>query len=107
MKLRKFALTLFIVLCSLFICMACSKSGGGSGGGGKLSGTYVNEAMQTSYTFSGNKVTLEMMGEKMEFTYETKDGKLIANSADFGKTEDAYTLKGNTLTIRGADYTKK
>jgi hypothetical protein len=69
------------------------------GGGGRLSGTYTDEKGTMSYTFSGNKVTAEMFGQKGEATYELKDGKFTMFMPD-GRTESYdYTLEGNTLTF--------
>jgi hypothetical protein len=75
------------------------------GGGGGLSGTYSNEFM--SFTFSGNKLTVEAFGQKEEGTYQIKGGKLITTSKD-GETETYdYTLTGNVLTMSmgGFEYT--
>jgi hypothetical protein len=69
------------------------------GGGGGLSGTFATDDGMISYTFTGNKLTAEALGQKSEATYQLKDGKLIMTSAD-GKTEAyPYTLSGNTLTL--------
>jgi DNA-binding beta-propeller fold protein YncE len=70
-----------------------------SGGGTKLSGTYVGE-MGMTYTFSGKKVTVTFMGEKEEATYEIKDGKYyVTDPADGKVTEYTFTLEGDKLTL--------
>jgi hypothetical protein len=91
-----------------FTVIACNKGGSsGSGGGGKLSGTYVNEEGY-AYVFSGNKLSLEVDGVKVnEATFETKDGKIITKTGDGGSAELEYTLQGNTLTVNGVVFTKK
>ena len=76
-------------------------------GGDRLSGTYADDTGIISFTFSGNKLTVEAFGQKAEGTYKTSDGKLITTSPD-GKTETyEYILDGNNLTINqhGMKYT--
>ena len=77
---------------------ACNK-GGGSGGGGKLSGTYVSDDGEMSYTFSGKKVSANAFGEKAEGTYELKDGMLIITSGGEKADPISYKLTGNTLVF--------
>jgi len=78
-----------------FTVIAC---GGGSGGGGKLSGTYASDDGSMVYTFSGKKVTAEAFGQKGEATYELKDGNF--NMIMDGKTESyPYKLEGNKFTF--------
>ena len=78
-----------------FTVVSCS----GGGGGGKISGTYVDEDGEASFTFSGSKLTTEMWGQKGEGTFQVKDGKLILTSKE-GKTETwDYKLDGNKLTL--------
>jgi major membrane immunogen (membrane-anchored lipoprotein) len=89
-----------------FTMIACGGKGGG--GGGKLDGTYYNEQYKTTYTFSGDKFTMDSGGFKMEFTYELKDGKIQTTMMD-GTEGGAidYKLKGKELTITagGASFT--
>jgi len=66
--------------------------------GGGLSGTYASDDGSISYSFSGNKVTAEAFGQKVEATYQLKDGNLVMTRD--GKTESyPYTLEGKTLTL--------
>ncbi|MCL2265946.1 MAG: hypothetical protein FWC22_07890 [Treponema sp.] len=79
-----------------FTMVACG------GGGGKPNGTYYNEQYKSSYTFSGDKLTMDVSGYTFEFTFSVKDGKLITSS-DLGIAEINYTLKGKELTIFNDD----
>jgi len=67
-------------------------------GGSKPNGTYYNEEYKTSYTFSGNKMTMDTNGYVIEGTFDAKDGKLIVTT-EYGISEIDYTLKGKELTI--------
>jgi hypothetical protein len=88
-----------------FTVVACNKGGGGSGGGGgKLSGTYANEDLKGwTMTFSGSKVTQEMMGEKAEGTFKI-DGDKITMTIQGETVESKFKLEGNKfiMTADGA-----
>ena len=91
MKNKKLIGIIALIAIAGFVIIAC--------GGGGLSGTYVSADGGISYTFSGNKVTAEMLGQKGEATYQLKDGKFIMTSKD-GRTETYnYTLEGNVFTF--------
>ena len=88
-------LLISILAGTLILISACS-----GGGGGKLSGTYVNADTGMSYVFSGNKVKAEMDGSVIaESTFEVKDGKLIIIGEKGDVTESELVLQGNTLTL--------
>ena len=75
---------------------ACS----GSGGGGKLSGTYEYEG--STRTFSGNKCTFQSGDYTSETTFTISGDELTLTASDGDVTKFKYTLSGNTLTLENA-----
>jgi len=72
---------------------------GGGGGGGKLSGTYKADTGNMTYTFSGNKITFEYAGVKMEGTFETNGDQITTTWEGLsGSQTDKYSIKGKKLT---------
>jgi len=72
---------------------------GGGGGGGKLSGTYKSDVGNMTYTFSGNKISFEFAGVKMEGTFETKGDQITTVWEGLsGSKTDTYSVKGKKLT---------
>ena len=71
----------------------------GGGGGGKLSGTYKADTGNMIYTFSGNKITFEYAGVKMEGTFETNGDQITTTWEGLsGSQTDKYSIKGKKLT---------
>jgi len=69
-------------------------------GGEKLSGSYsLTGGGDLTYTFSGNKVTMESIGKVLgEGTFSTKGSKLTININGNEQTLD-YTLDGKDLIL--------
>jgi len=88
-----------------FVFAAC-------GGGGKLSGSYsLTGGGDLTYTFSGNKLTMESIGKVLgEGTFSTKGGKLTMSIDGNEQTLD-YTLEGKNLILSAGGqkltFTKK
>jgi hypothetical protein len=99
---RFFKAVSVVAVAVCFAIIGCGGGEGGSGGakGGKLSGTYVNDQWKTSYTFSGNKITVSMADKvTLEGTFTTQNGVLTVTSKD--KTESSeYTVTGNELRMK-------
>ena len=76
-----------------FVFVAC-------GGGGKLNGSYsLTGGGDLTYTFSGNKLTMESIGKVLgEGTFSTKGGKLTMSIDGNEQTLD-YTLDGKDLIL--------
>lgn len=76
-----------------------TKNSGGSGKGG-LSGTweYENSYVDMTWTFSGNKLTQEVMGVKVTMPYTIK-GNAIAMVYEGAEVEFDYKIDGDTLTV--------
>jgi hypothetical protein len=92
-----------------FVVVACDKnnssdSAATTSASGQLSGTYVDESGEVSYTFSGNKMIMGHGDHDHEYTFEIKDGKLIATS-EHGATESGFSLEGDKLTLVRDDQT--
>jgi len=98
MKNRKMIFGIIAVVAILFMLAAC--------GGGKPNGAYV-DLEGNSFTFSGNRFSLDQYGEKVEGTYKIKDGKITFVSSGDDQKEFEYSLEGNTLTLDGDVFTKK
>jgi hypothetical protein len=86
-----------------FVVVACDKSESSDTAAtdtasGQLSGTYVDEGGEVSYTFSGNKMTMSHGGHDHEYTFEVKEGKLIVTT-EHGATESDFSLEGDKLTL--------
>ena len=112
-KILSTVLVCVLMVCMIFSLASCAKT---------LSGTYTDGLNITTYTFSGNKVTVSapIVGE-FEGTYsiaENEDGKLEI-TLDFGDEEDAGKYAGTFAFSEGeedgksyikigiAQYTKK
>lgn len=106
MNMKKFARILAVVMAVLMVSLcfvAC---------GNKLSGTYSAEEMgiKTSYTFDGDKVTMEALGMSVEGTYEIKDDKIIITAEVLGveSTEEYDFEKGKDfIKVDGIKYEKE
>jgi hypothetical protein len=87
-----------------FVVVACDKSDSKetpdavATADGQLSGTYVDESGELSYTFAGNKMTVGHGDHGHDYTFEIKDGKLIETS-DQGTVEYECSLEGDKLTL--------
>jgi len=75
-------------------------------GGSKPNGTYVDAEGDVSITFSGNKLTIDEYGEKIEGTYKAKDGKIHFTDGEYEESWE-YSLEGNTLILDDTVFSKK
>jgi hypothetical protein len=82
-----------IVVILSFAFIGCSGNGG-------LSGTWESDDLffTMTWTFSGNKLTQEVMGIKITSPYKIK-GNAIAMEYEGVEVEFGYKIDGNTLTI--------
>ena len=78
------------------------------GAGDSVVGTWSveEEGISYSYTFNEDGTGKIAAGEiSLDFTWEAKDGKLSLETMGQTTTLD-YSIKGNTMTIIGADGTE-
>jgi hypothetical protein len=86
----------FVLLAVMLVTLAaCSTP--------SLSGTYTDESGAVSYIFSGVKVSMSAGGdEPFEIgEFEIRDGSVHINGTPAG------TVKGNTVTLYGVEFTKE
>jgi len=70
-----------------------------------LSETYTNKDLsEWTITFSGNKVTQNFLGEKLEGVFEANDGS-ITMTFDGKSAASNFELEGNTLKILDSGMT--
>lgn len=70
------------------------------GGGSNLNGTWATADGNASYTFAGNKVTVQRGTTTIEGTIEIKDGNLLMTLDGAGETNSyAYKIENDTLTL--------
>jgi len=72
----------------------------GCGGKGGLSGKWESDDLfvHMTWTFTGNKLTQEVMGVKVTIPYKIKKNA-IAMVYEGAEVEFEYKIEGNTLTV--------
>jgi len=91
---RKGFLEVIVIIAMMsFAFISCS----GSGKGG-LSGTWESDDLHMKWTFSGNKLTQEVMGMKVSIPYTIKKNAIVMVYEGAEVAFD-YKIDGNTLTI--------
>ena len=109
--MRKF---LAITLVGAFLILAQLVCNAGADGG--LSGKYVHTSGKFSYTFSGDKVTVDADGNSVNGSYKTEGGTITFSMVETnfyvvgvlvpdGPT--SYKLDGNTLIVDDEKFIKK
>jgi len=90
------------------IAVVISFAAASCGGGGKLNGSYsLTGGGDLTYTFSGNKVTMESIGKVLgEGTFSTKGGKLTMTIDGNEQTLD-YSLDGKDLILSSGGHQLK
>ena len=108
-------IALFLIVSTLAVIILSMASCGGGGGG--LSGTYsykddlFGTAIESSYKFSGNKVTVTSFGVTMSGTYKIDGDEITIKTSLLGiSSESTYTfekISDKIIKIDGIEYTKK